>query len=94
MSARQMNAHPSTEPISQIIRVRLTEEATSWGHRGSPGDTPVVAQEHADQASPPLAAAGEVYSEITACKKQRQTESCSNSLTRVPGQWKQYFHLT
>lgn len=60
MSARQMNARPSTEPISQIIRVRLTVEATIWGHRGSPGDTPVVAQEHADQASPPLAAAGEV----------------------------------
>lgn len=65
MSARQMNAHPSTEPISQIIRVRLTEEATSWGHRGSPGDTPVVAQEHADQASPPLAAAGEVLPSLS-----------------------------
>lgn len=35
MSARRMNAHPSTEPISQIIRVRLTEEATSWGHGGA-----------------------------------------------------------
>ena len=66
MSARRMNAHPSTEPISQIIPVRLTGEATSWAHRGSPGDTAVVAQEHADQASPRLAAAGEELPALSA----------------------------